>query len=55
MRRLLTLCEDEVVLLNEALEVVRLELLDVRRSSNGRKESSADSRVLHFAVVECGW
>jgi hypothetical protein len=49
----LTLCKDEVVLLNEALEVVCLELLDVGSSNNSRKEGGADSRVLHGAVVGC--
>ena len=48
-----TLSKDEVVLLNEALEVVRLQLLDVGCSNNGRKEGGANCRVLHFAVVEC--
>jgi hypothetical protein len=50
----LTLSEDEVVLLNKALEVVRLQLLDIGRSSDGRKEGGADGGVLHFAVVDCG-
>jgi hypothetical protein len=49
-RKILTLSKDEVVLLNETLEVVRLELLDVGSSNNGRKESGANSRVLHIGV-----
>lgn len=51
---MLTLSKDEVVLLDEALEVVGLQLLDIRCGGNGRKERSADSRVLHFAVLVCG-
>jgi hypothetical protein len=39
----LTLCEDEVVLLDKRLECVLVELLDIGASSNGRKEGGADS------------
>jgi hypothetical protein len=54
IRKMPTLCKDKVVLLDEALEVVRLQLLDIRCSSNGGKEGRADSRVLHFGEVVCG-
>lgn len=48
-RAIRTLGEDEVVLLNEALEVVLVKLLNIGRTSNGRKEGGADGRVLHLA------
>lgn len=50
----LTFCEDEVVLLNEALEVVCLQLLDIGSSNDSGKEGGANSGVLHCAVVGCG-
>jgi hypothetical protein len=52
----LTLCEDEVVLLNKGLERVLVELLDVGSGNGSRKESSADGCVLHGEVwnVWCG-
>jgi hypothetical protein len=51
----LTLCEDEVVLLDKSLERVLVKLLDVGSSNGSRKESSADGRVLHGEVCVCGW
>ena len=51
-RQGLTLGEDEVILLDEALERVLVELLDIGRSSNSREEGGADGRVLHPARRE---
>jgi hypothetical protein len=47
----LTLCKDEVVLLNKGLEVVLVELLDIGSSSNSRKESGTNSRVPHIVYL----
>lgn len=45
----LTLGEDQVVVLDEALERVLVELLHVRRRGNGREEGGAEGGVLHRA------
>jgi hypothetical protein len=42
-----TLCEDEVVVLNELLEGVGLQLGDIRGSDDGGEQSRADSGALH--------
>ena len=56
MWRLLTLGEDEVVLLDKGLERVLVKLLDIGCRDGSRKEGSADGRVLHGEVCssECG-
>jgi hypothetical protein len=48
-----TLCEDEVVLLDEGLEVVLVQLLDVGAGSDSREEGGADGGVPHLGGEIC--